>query len=66
MTGCSANKQAKPAEPAPGTAKAQTVFAVNTTKAVSGFLKNYLRVNADVRNTSSVDVGPGIAGQEFC
>jgi len=55
-----------PAAPKTATApptKAETVFAVNTTKVVSGELKSYLRVNADVRNTSSVDVVPETAGK---
>jgi len=54
-------KAAKPAVAAPE--KSQTIFAVNTVQAVAGTLENYLRVNADVRNSSSVDVVPETAGK---
>jgi len=60
LAACAPAPKAAPAAPP---TKAQTVFAVNTTKAVSGVLKSYLRVNADVRNTSSVDVVPETAGK---
>jgi len=44
-------------------AKEETVFAINTMTVGKGQIKDYLRVNADVRNSSSVDVVPDTAGK---
>lgn len=63
---CSARSQNPADKPGdkPGAPKTEeTIFAVNVMPVETGAMREYLRVNADVRNASSFDVVPETAGK---
>lgn len=51
------NKKGKPGE------NVETIFAVNTTKAIKGEIKNYIELNGDVKAKNEVDVYPDANGK---
>lgn len=53
------NQAARPSAAAPK----ETVFAVQVMELKPGNITNYIRVNGEVRNSSSVDVFPDVAGR---
>ena len=59
LTGC----PGRPGQKAQEEAKEETVFAVNTTKAVTGQLFDYLEINGDIVAQSSVDVYADTTGK---
>src|SRR6056297_1477679 len=57
------NEAAAGAEGPAGDEEQQTVFAVSTTKAVQGQIKDYIDVNGDVVTKTKVDTYPDTAGK---
>lgn len=62
LAACKANNGAA-AGPAASAKPEDTVFAVNVMEVTAGAMRDYLRVNADVRNTSTFDVVPDTNGK---
>ncbi|MBN1411994.1 MAG: efflux RND transporter periplasmic adaptor subunit [Spirochaetales bacterium] len=56
ISGCSGGNRGGWQNNGGAQAQEETVFAVNTTKAVKGQINNYLELNGDVETESSVDV----------